>query len=82
MTGKKYDILYMGPRINTSLLVHKKFANLEMAHRRDAPPDWNQKMAEPDASYHYKFPLTLAYTLPHQYDADREFTGMNPRLNT
>ena len=82
VTGKKYDILYMGQRINTSLLVHKKFANLEMSSRRDAPADWSQKMAEPDASYHYKFPLTLAYMLPHQYDAEREFTGMNPKLNT
>ena len=38
-------------------------------------------MENPELSYHYKFPLTIAYMLPHCYDEDREFTGMNPKIN-
>ena len=80
-TGKAPNILFLGQRLNTSLLVHKRFANLEPDMHRDGPAEWNPKFQDRDPSYHFKFPLQIAYMLPHTYDDDREFVGMNPNMN-
>ena len=62
--------MYLGPRIRTSLDVHKKFANLENLTLDECPetrPKGRNK-EEPYRSYTFKFPLKTPYMLPHSFD--------------
>lgn len=81
-TNKQFSILYLGPRINTSTEVHKKFANKEnmtMDECPDVRPKGRDKN-EPYGSYIFNFPLKTPYVPPHSFDERPAFVGMNPKL--
>ena len=76
--------MFLGPRIQTSIDVHKKFANIENL-TLDQCPDALQKRKEREGSeaypsYSFKFPLRTPYMLPHSFDERPAFSGMNPKF--
>ena len=81
-TNKPYKIMFLGPRIRTSLDVHKKFSNIENL-TLDECPDTRIKgkpKDEPYQSYTFKFPMKTPYMLPHSFDDLPPFQGMNPKM--
>ncbi len=57
MTNKPYTLLYHGIRIQTSIDVHKKFANKDNLTLDQCPnPRPKGKRHEPYSSYQFKFP--------------------------
>lgn len=84
-TMKPYVIEYLGPRIQTSHDVHKKFANIENLTIDECPdprPKNNKGVNEPYPSYTFKWPLRIPFMRPHEFDERPPFCGMNPKLGS
>ena len=74
-TNQIPDPLYLGPRIPTSLQVHKMFGNRKQATACET-------LLKEDAILSYKtvIPKKLPYKLKHK-EAPREFIGMDQKIN-
>jgi len=80
-TNKPYIVEYLGPRIQTSHDVHKKFANIENLTYDECPdPRSSAHKNEPYSSYTFRWPLRTPLSLNHQFDERPLFCGMNPKL--
>jgi hypothetical protein len=78
MTNMPYTLLYHGERIQTSIEVHRRFANKDNMTLDQCPdPRPKGKRNEPYQSYQFKFPMKTPMMLPHSFDDKPPFTGMN-----
>ena len=77
-------IQFLGPRIQTSHDVHKRFANIEnmtMDQCPDPRPGGkNRNVNDTYSTYQFKFPLRLPFNPKIEQEEPPPFTGMNPKL--
>ena len=82
LTNRPYQVLYLGHRMQTSIDVHKKFANIESLSLDECPdPRPKNRTSDPYPSYVFKFPLRFPHMLPHSFDDRPAFCGMNPKVS-